>query len=878
MKKHIIILLFCIININAFAQSTLSKSIDFTANNITINEALLKLSKIAETDIAFSNNFFKNQTKINLDFQGETIDNILDEILASTNIDYKQMGNRILLFKKKIQYYTISGYIEDEATGERLISATVYSPELQKGTETNEYGFYSLTLPKGAISLIYSYLGCEQQETEIDLNKSLQKNIQLKNSLTLAAVIVNPTKQKEQIFQTQDEHYATQISTKMTAIIPDLGGEADPIRTAQMMPGIQSGADGLGGIYVRGGDSGHNLMLLDGVTVYIPYHLLGIFSIYNNNTIRSAKVLKGSFPARYGGRLASVFDVRTREGNQYKWTGQGGINLINSNALIEGPFQNGKGAVLLAGRVTHSDFLLKPFFQKTYFRRNAEELETGFYDFNVKMNYTLSEKDRLYLSVYRGADIMQSSSEYEDEDDEIFEEDEIQLNWSNSIAALRWNHLYNDKLFSNTTLMYSIFNYEYTVLEEIKSNRGERPEEILYIDNRSTNGDFGLKTDFDFLPSAVHRLRFGAGISFRQFVPDITFFDELDEELDDFDDDFRIDDFDELIEGKLTRATESYAYFEDQINLHNKWRFDIGLRASAFLQDEQTYANLEPRLVANYKINPSIGLHTSLSRMVQYLHLVSNSTVRLPNDLWVPSDEDILPEEAWQTELGLSINPSSQTHFTIDAYYKWMENLYSYPDFYDFKEDDFETDDFGEFLVAGNGEAFGVEFSLKHDSEKMGGYLSYAFTESTRQFEKINLEQPFPHAYDQPHQVKIFLYRKFGERFHAGLNWVFNTANPIQFIQPLGSEQVNPNIETGSLSGNKNVQRSENYHRLDLSLTYKLVRPKAEHTIKLGAYNAYNRANIAYYRVDVLNANSMPTIRPVYALPFRPSIAYSIRF
>ncbi len=866
MKKTLF--LFLLFTNICFAQSPLNKILDFTVEDSPISEALLQLSEQASTDIAFSNNFFKKQKNITAQYQQTSLETILKDLLQRSNIAYKVVADRILLFKKKEQFYTISGYIEDENSGERLIAATVFSPSMQQGTTTNEYGFYSLRLPKGTTDVLYSYLGYAQHLEHVTLEKNRRQDIQLNNSITLAEVIVRPDSILNNSSPSEARSDFYPIHKKMLTISPDLGGEADPIRGAQLLPGIQAGADGLGGSLVRGGDSGQNLMLLDGVPVYIPYHLLGLFSIYNPHTVRSAKIYKGSFPARYGGRLSSVFDIRTREGNQYHWDGLASVNLLSGNALIEGPIQKGKGALLLAGRASHSGFLFNSFFQDTYFSTTPEAVETAFFDVNAKLNYTLSPKDRLYLSHYRGSDEMSSSSEAEEED--ALEEQAVELNWANAVTAIRWNHLFNDKLFSNTTLTHSKFGYEYTVLEQFIEDGEDLPSDLFLLDMYSDNNDIGLKTEFDYLPSNKQRFRFGGGIAAREFVPEVTYIEEEEIDFEELEN-IEINEFEQFRDREVFTAVEAHLYVENQLHLSPKWKVDAGLRASSFLTDDKNYVRLEPRLKSTYRLHEKLWLHTAMSRMVQYLHLVSYGNVRLPNDLWIPSSEELLPEEAWQGEIGLSWEANTQTQLSLDAYYKKLDNLYVYPENYDFEEEDFY-----QILVSGQGIAQGVEFSIRHDTPTRGGQFSYAYANSTRQFDAINEGETYPYAHNQPHQLKLFVYQKLGRNWHLGLNWVFNSAGPPLNITPLGSIQEEVEDEDVEML-NPLEFTPDNYHRLDLSANYQFISKGLEHHFKFGAYNFYDRQNITYFRID-FQADDEALYSPVYGLGFRPSFSYRFSF
>lgn len=863
---YILFSLLFVFNIG-FAQSPLNRPVTFSARNIPISEALVQLAQYSDTDIAFSHQFFKKEANIDVHFKGHSLEDALEEILRTTSIDYKVLGNRVLLYKKAPALYTVSGYIQDKNSGERLISATVYSPSLQKGATTNEYGFYSLTLPVGNTDLAFSYLGYEEQQHTIKLDENIQRNIALSSSVLLEEIVVTPDSGASAYFSDSDTPSSITLDKKMLALSPSLGGEVDPIRTAQLMAGIHSGADGLDGIFVRGGGSSQNLMLLDGATVYVPYHLMGLFSIYNQNAINSAKVYKGSFPARYGGRLSSIFDIRTREGNQYNWSGMASANLISTNALIEGPLQKGKGAVLLAGRASHSGFLLRPFFQETYFNSNSEDVQAHFLDYNIKLNYTLSQKDRLYLSYYRGFDFMGGTSIIEEED--AVENEEVELNWSNAIASLRWNHLWGNKLFSNTTLTYSLFDYEYAILEQYIDDPSDEIGEIYFIDMRSKNKDLGIKLDFDYFHSANHHIRFGGGLSTQEFAPGLTRIEEDDADFE-FIEELNIDEFEQFQNDDVFITQEGHLYVESQLDLNDDWSWDMGLRGSTFFSEGKNYSRLEPRLSTSYQLVDGFTLSASMSRMVQYLHLITYSTIRLPNDLWVPSDEDLLPEEAWQGEIGLEYQMNTQLQFSLSAYYKKLENLYTYDDEYEFEEEDFKP-----FLIKGEGEAMGIEWSAHYNHENRGFFLSYALSRSIRWFDEIDNGEPFPHARNQPHQIKLFAYQKWRKHFRLGLNWVFNSAGPAIEIEPLSGldEELDTEIEDEIVD---DPDRLESYHRLDINLEYQLATPKALHTFKIGAYNLYNKANLAYYRLG-FDENEEIYYRPVYGIPFRPSFSYQLK-
>lgn len=868
MTRFLLILFFLFYtNILIFGQ----QRIDFEATEISVIEALNQLSKETNIDITFSSSFFDNTTLVSIQANNQSIDEILEKILLNTSMDYKWINDRIVLFRKKLKQYTISGYLQDKDTGERLISATVYCKAQQKGTITNEYGFYSLTLNEGQTQLSFNYLAYSSHLKELNLQQNIRENIGLVADATLAEIIVKP-KQKDRPIATNDQNKVIELNKAFIEATPTLGGMEDPVRTAQLLPSVQSQIDGLGGLHVRGGDSGQNLMLLDGVPIYIPFHLLGMYSIYNSSTINSAKLLKGNFSARYGGRLASVFDVRMREGNQYEWKKEAAVNLNTLSLLIEGPIKKEKSSLLIAGRFSPSAFLLLPSIKQIYFQispydyDNETYLSSLFYDFNIKFNYVFSPKDRIYLSFFNGRDVFNKDSELEDAIEVVEDKSEVEFSWSNTIGALRWNHLFNKKLFANTTLMYSNYDYFHSSLDFFWDEEEEFAD-FYYFNSYSINQDIGLKVDFDYLPNARHTLRWGAGVSNHTFSPQFIYleddedeFEELEyEELND------LEDFDDFIDTIEIFAYDGYWYIEDNFTLGKKWLANVGIRNSFFI-NETTHIQLEPRLSLRYSPSAKIHLSLAASRMAQYLHLIANSSLRLPNDIWLPASSQLQPQLSWQYEAGFEMRPNTHWNFSVDAYYKTMENLYKYP------EDNFEiieNEDQSEMLQ-GNGEAYGIETLLKYTHQRRGAMLSYTYAQTHRQYDEINGGFWYPYEFDQRHQYKVFLYQKIGSHFQLSLHWLYNTPAPqlnIAIIES-GSGLVNTN---NYAIGQKNMRRSTPYNRLDLNLSYNLKQKNATHQFKIGTYNTYNRENIAYYATYEEDT-------PIFSIPFQPSFYYKISF
>ncbi len=869
--RYILIIFFIFCCKIILAQSLLDQRLSFSVSEVMPGEALLLLADSAGVDIAYSPDFFKGQKKISIHTEG-TIEQILKQIIKKSSLEYKVKANRIVLSKLKLPDVIVSGYISDAESGEHLISAAVFDPVSGRGTLTNEYGFYSLSVPVTSKKIEYSYLGYKSSVLPLNTKNNIQNNIQLNPGSTLTEIIITPEQQTDP--NIENSSVAT-MSEKWIQAAPALGGVSDPIRTAQLLPGIQGGVDGMSGVQVRGSQAGHNLMLLDGVPVYIPYHLMGLYSIYNDKTVHSTKILKGTFPARYGGRLSSVFDIRTREGNKYNWGGQVGTTMNMASVLVEGPLKKEKSSFLIAGRFSPWSIFLGPALNRIYFEDQHDALYVGFYDMNIKANFSLSNKDRIYVSFFHGKDDF--TREEANEDEEEIEEEEYFFSWQNTIAALRWNHLFNDKLFSNVTLTYSNYKYLNASLFQVfeKEDQEDRPKELFFQESRSNNQDIGLKFDLDYFLSHRHHLRMGLSASVREFVPDITYFEEDDDEVGDTEM-LDIPTLSQLNQSEPANAIDLNVYVEDRISLSEKLTLNAGLRASAFSDTDDFFFHLEPRLSLHCNFTNKIKGYVSASKMVQYLHLISSSALRLPNDLWVPSTEGLLPQHAWQGEAGLRFQPLAQLETGVDFYYKTMQNLYTYrPEFS--PSASFNDAEPSEYLAPGEGVASGMELFLKYNNKKSGGLLSYALTQSNRRYDAYNTGEWFPYAYDQRHQIKIFFYQQLWKNWRISANWIFNSPNPEINLIPTDSGNGFITLELYE-NGEKNNRRSQNYQRLDIDVSYNFNTKKIIHELRVGVYNLYNYNNIAYYRIEPDDEFEEFFARPVYGIPFTPSISYNMKF
>ena len=872
--KYFFCLLLCF-PLSLFAQTVLEQTLDFNVEQASLPDCIRQLSRQSGVEIAFSSQFFDADSRRSHRFQKAPLSEILEILLNGTEVEYRYSHGRILLSRRKPEIFTISGYVEDEESGERLVMAAVYFPELERGTVTNEYGFYSLRLPAGEYDLKAQYLGYQDQNKQVQLTKDQWQSFRLAQHNYLQEIVVTPDSIVNPHFISNEEQ-EYQISPQLTALLPSLGGEADPLRTAQLLPGVAAVTDGQSGLQVRGGGNGHNLIMLDGVPVYIPFHLMGFHSAYNSSTIKSAQLLTGDFSARYGGALSSVLDVRTREGNRYRWAGEAEANFNTAKFLVEGPIAKEKSSLLIAGRISHSNFLYQSVLNELALFDIDNPLSSNYFDLSAKWNYQFSRQDRLYLSVYYGGDNLSAfeSAFIEEEDEQFLEEYSLSLDWSNTIVSLRWNHLFSDELFANLNLTYSRHQFSNSSLSELFEDEDEFQEEYYFTSIQSDNLDVGFRLDFDYSPGLAHHFRWGVGAFDRQFSPDVASFDQdsiiIDEEV--FDD---IDDFERLISSLELNAVELYAYLEDQWQINPDWRLRLGLRASAFGEGLLDNIQLEPRLALDYSISPRLNWKLAASRMVQQLHLISSSSLQLPSDLWLPSLGEIQPQTAWLLETGLRYAPNDQLRISLNAYTKQLRSLYRLRDYTSTTE--LGLGDLEDVLFPGNGFTKGLEFLLEYHQANFGFMATYTLADAQREFPELddtNLER-FPAAFDSRHQFKCFFYQQLSDRFRWSVNWIYSSPTPRRYLEvsDLDGTLVNVPAQFGEA---RHSSRSVAYHRLDVGMDYQFGGQGLQHHIHLGAYNLYGRENIAFYQAD--DFGQPGPAEAVATLSIIPSLRYRLQF
>lgn len=612
------------------------------------------------------------------------------------------------------QNYTISGYVKDGNSGEELLYSTIYVKEINKGFATNQYGFFSITLKKGTYNLSFSYMGFETQVREIDLNKDTDIEVSLlKRDNDIGEVIVTGQNSDENV--KSSEVSTININVKEAKLIPILFGEQDILKTLQLMPGVSGASEGSSGFFVRGGDSDQNLILLDEAPVYNASHLLGFFSVFNSDALNDMKMYKGGIPAKYGGRLSSFTDIRMKNGNMKHWEASGGIGLISSRLTVEGPIKKDKASIIVSGRRTYADIVVKAFDDK------FKQLTLYFYDLNVKTNYVLSKKDRIYASAYFGRD--------------VFGLESFGFDWGNTTATLRWNHIFSNKLFLNTSAIYSDFNYGF------KAEFGNN-----IINFGAGIYDYNVKQDYTWYLNTQNTVRFGWQSIYHNFKP--MSFEVIEQNPDDT--------LNALQDTSLIPqyALESSIYLSNEQKIGDRLTLLYGLRFSVFNNigpyESKTYNenneitsttqheknefyhtdyNFEPRINATFLLNQTTSLKGSYNRTVQYLHLLSNSTASSPTDLWMPSSELVFPEKGDQWSVGVFKNfNENKFEFSLETYYK---KLYNQVDFEDGAQIMFNPDVEAE-VVIGQGRAYGLEFLLRKKTGNLTGWISYTLSKSER--------------------------------------------------------------------------------------------------------------------------------------------------
>ena len=760
--------------------------------------------------------------------------------------------------------YTLSGYLRDKSSGEALIGATAYIEELGTGVVSNTYGFYSITVDDGTYKVVYSYVGYEPQDRKITLNQNKELNIDLSEGTQEIDEVVVSGEKKDRNVQSINMSM-TKLPVQMVKKLPSFMGEVDIIKSIQLLPGIQNGGEGSSGLYVRGGGPDENLMVLDEAPVYNASHLMGFFSVFNSDAIKDIQVYKGGIPAEYGGKASSVIDIRMKDGNSREFHTEGGIGNISSRLTVEGPIIKDKWSYIISGRRTYADLIGR--------MAGVEQLKNNklyFYDLNGKTNIQLSNKDRIFISAYSGDDYLKFGKSF-------------YMRWGNITGTLRWSHIFGDKLFSNTSLIYSKYDY----------NLGVPPGGADQFDWTSMIRDYNLKDDITWFVNPRNKIDVGFNIISHHFEPGIlkadsgSYFSDL----------------------TLTgyNALEAAVYISNEQKIGNRLTLRYGLRYSMFQQvgegkvreyldpehpvsDEivdiksfgpgqfigSSYNNPEPRVAVKFTLDRNSSVKASYNRMVQNVHLISNTNSPTPLDIWLPTTQYIKPLIADQVGLGYFRNfRDNVIETSVEVYYKKMQNVIDYKDGAQlFLNENVETE-----LLHGEGTAYGLEMLVKKQQGKFTGWLSYTLARSNRKIPGINGGKEYPSAYDRTHDISVILSYELNKQWTFSGNWVFSTGNPTSY--PAAKYSIQGNSIYYYTSRNSN--RIPDYHRLDLSVNHDFKsneRHKFKQSLNISLYNVYARRN-AYsitYRQNADNPNISEAVRLSIIGTVIPSVTYNFNF
>lgn len=775
------------------------------------------------------------------------------------------------------QFQTISGYISDNSSGERLINASVYIPQLEKGAVSNNFGFYSLSVPLGVYTVICSFVGYTPSKIKIDLAHDTIINIKLETNTQLDEITVTGQKANPKVQSTQLSH--SDISMEKVKSLPAFMGEADIIKTIQLLPGVQAGTEGSSGLYVRGGGPDQNLILLDDVPVYNADHLLGFFSVFNSDAIKSISFYKGDFPARFGGRLSSVLDIRTKDGNEQELHGNFSIGLISSKLNLEGPIVKGKTTFNFSARRTYLDLVARPLIKSA--TNNETNAGYFFHDLNMKISHKFSDKSRLYLSCYNGLDkaYARYKSDYSEDNNTLFrDKDNASLKWGNLTTALKWNYIFSNKLFMNTTLIFS--NYKFDVSNDSETRNLNNNTTITSSGLNYISGirDLGLKADFDYFPLTGHRIKFGLQATNHYFRPGIfAYSDKVAEQ--------EGNNIDKTYKDRNINTQELAIFAEDNFDLTSKLSVNAGIHSSAFLVDGKLYPSLQPRLSARYLVTDRFSLKAAYAKMSQNIHLLSSSTINLPTDLWLPTTKRVKPQNAHQFTVGGVYQLKSGLDFSVEGFYKKMTNLLEYKEGASFAGVSTGWEDKVEM---GKGWSYGTEFLLEKTMGKTTGWIGYTLSWAQRQFENLNFGEKYFARYDRRHDVSFVLTHKFSNRFDVGLTWVYATGNavtlPTQVVD--GLDIGNGNIQY-EYFGNRNNYRMPAYNRMDVGFNFHKQKKHGVRTWNISFYNAYSRKNPFFMFFQNTNQSLDPkdqasgnyrVLKQVSLFPIIPSFSYSYKF
>ncbi len=856
----------------------LEKELNIAKTSGTAVELLKLIEENSNISFSYSNKLCLNEN-IKLSSNKNTIKGFLKEIFIDCPIKISEKKNKIIIVPddsvNEIKKFNIHGFVLRKSGGENLIGASVYDSFKWQGVNTNNFGYYNLNLDEGDVVLNCSYVGFHSAQQRFRLTCDTVINFTLLENDLLSEIPVVSFITPEGINSTRNS--TINLPVDQIRKVPSFLGEIDVARTLQLLPGINGGSEGVSGLYVRGGGADQNLFLLDDVPVYNISHLFGFFSVFNEDAINKVTVTKGGFPARYGGRLSSVVDIRLKDGNNSGIHGTASLGMMSSKFALDGPLYKDKTKFSISFRRSYYDLV-------SYILQQSTNTRTSFYfyDTNAKLTHKINDKNRLFLSFYGGKDRVytkfnfqevRNPSQSEDGNELIDINDENYSGWGNTVASLRWNKIYNDNIFSNLSLAYSDYTYSVGYEEHLVDNN-----DWNYFEQKYYSGikDYMAKLDIDYFLKPNHHVRFGGNYIFHTFNPGADLIRESynNETVED-----------STIGGEDVYGNEFYLYLEDDFNITNNLKVNAGVHASLYGIKNKIYQSWQPRLSVRYLLFPKLAIKGSLSRMTQYMHLLTSSAVSLPTDLWIPVTEKIKPQHATQYSLGYKLEINKGFDFSVIAYYKYYENLLA---FGEENASGVYSNLWDNSLVFGDGESKGVEFLIHKRTGKFTGWIGYTLAKSIQRFSELNDGKSFPTTNDRRHDIGIFGNYVLNSKVDFSATWLLGSGNSVTLPS---QKYYSPSLPTSAIGSTDNYSeyistyngyKMPVFHRLDIGANFKKKNRLGERIWSIGIYNVYGRQNafsLYFSNEEDSSGNTTRELKQLSIFPFPiPYVRYTLRF
>lgn len=863
MIKKLFTFLLSLISLNALCQeSLLSKYIEFSSPEYKLLNLFEEITLQTGAEFSYTSELNTNRIVELPELSGNLkffLTQVIDQ--KAFKIEFKNNKIFIIAIPPSERKYSISGFITDSDTGEALINASIFNTNDYSGTISNNFGFYSYSLNKETHHLQFSYVGYDDFLLQINPNRDTSINIALKPKAILNEVKVIANQKVNNI-----NHLFVSANTLKSEDLnqSSVFGENDLFHNLLQIPGVQTASEGLGGLIVRNGSPDQNLILLDDVPVYYTSHLLGLYSVFNPDAINHVKLIKGGFPAHYGGRISSVLDIRMKDGNVNKIGGDFSISLLTLKFNLHGPIKKDKTTFNLSIRRSYLDLLINGILALS-----ESDTRAGYFfgDLNWKITHKFSQRDKLFFSSYWGGDLA-SVKNTENISTQIREQSTNKVGWGNFTNSIRWNHVYNNHLFGNTSLILS--RYTFLVKDKKRTqNEGDEFQENYFYQFKSGIRDFSLKSEFDFIPDSKHYLKFGMEASLHHTKPGSELLRNIDQT-------------DENISSEKIISSREMTFFgECQIQFGKKLLMNMGTRWSSFFVEGEYYSTLEPRLTYQYFLNPKWSVTGSFSQMTQYLHLVRTSSLSLPTDIWLPVTSKIKPIDSFQYTGGTNYLFSKSVQFSAEFFHKLTRNILEFTELSYFKE---ISTDWEDLVETGKGWSRGLEFNLKKSQGSTTGNIAYTLSNARVKYQELNKGYSFPSPYDRRHDLSIQLNQNLSNRVNFSVSWTYGSGVPatlsstnVTAISPYEQNQIN----SRPIFSKRNGFRLPDYHRMDLSINFTKFKKHGVRTWNLSIYNVYNRKNPSFVYISEnqnLLGESSYHLKKISLFSFLPSLSYSYKF